>query len=403
MRRYVIVGAGVRARAMFALPLVNDFKETALLAGICDPNPVRAHYLSEECGGIPVYEDFDRMLAEAKPNIVIVTTPDNIHHEYIIRALEAGCDAISEKPMTTDAEKCKAILEAEKRTGRRVFVTFNCRYMPYVVQIKQLLDEGVIGRILNVDLQWSLDTIHGGEYFRRWHSNMETSGGLLVCKSTHHFDMVNWWLGDEPERVHAFGGTYFFGPSRDERGERCMNCSHTRSCEFYYDLLSDEFRRAYYHNGEANDGYMRDKCVFSDDVNIYDTMTVNVKYKQGTLLNYSLNAYSPYEGWRAVFMGTKGRMEVEEVKRGLSEAEPYTTIKLFRHQGEMITYQNKKAGGSHGGGDERLRKMLFEADMPDPLNQQAGSWAGAMSMIIGAAANLSIAENRPIGINELLN
>lgn len=402
MKSYVIVGAGVRARSMFAKPLVQDFGGTAALVGICDPNPVRAGYLSEECGGIPVFADFDVMLRETTPDAVIVTTPDSSHHEYIIRALEAGCDAISEKPMTTDADKCRAILDAERRTGRRVLVTFNCRFMPYVVQIKKLLASGAIGRVLSVDLQWSLDTMHGADYFRRWHSNMATSGGLLVHKSTHHFDMVNWWLDDEPERVQAFGGTYFYGPSRAERGLRCLTCSHTSTCEFYYDLPADEFRNEYYRKGEAYDGYMRDKCVFSDDIDIYDTMTVNVKYRRGALLSYSLNAYSPYEGWKAVFVGTNGRVEAEEVKRGLNEDDGHTYIRHFKHDGEVVTYRNRKAEGSHGGGDKLLRRMLFEPGVPDPLQQQAGSRAGAMSMIIGAAANRSITENRPLAISELL-
>ena len=95
---------------------------------------------------MPVYNDFDRMLAEARPDTVIVTTVDRYHHEYIIRALEAGCDVITEKPMTIDDAKCRAILDAEQRTGRKVTVTFNYRFSPYVTRVKELLREGAIGR-----------------------------------------------------------------------------------------------------------------------------------------------------------------------------------------------------------------------------------------------------------------
>ena len=116
------------------------------------------------------------MLKEAKPDAVIVTTVDRYHHEYIIRALEAGCDAITEKPMTTDAEKCNQILEAEKRTGKKVIVTFNYRFVPYVTRIKEMLKAGVIGEILNIDFEWILDTRHGADYFRRWHRYIENSG-----------------------------------------------------------------------------------------------------------------------------------------------------------------------------------------------------------------------------------
>ena len=98
---------------------------------------------------------------------------DRFHHEYIIRSLEAGCDVITEKPMTIDDVRCRAILEAEKRTGRRVIVTFNYRFAPYVTRVKELLREGVIGKVLSVDFEWILDTRHGADYFRRWHRRKE--------------------------------------------------------------------------------------------------------------------------------------------------------------------------------------------------------------------------------------
>src|SRR5213082_2167328 len=110
MQRYVLVGASARGLSTYARPMVERFRDSAQLVGIFDPNAVRAHYASRECGDVPVFEDFDEMI-------------DRYHHDYIIKALDAGCDAITEKPMTIDDEKCRAILAAEKRTGRRVIVT----------------------------------------------------------------------------------------------------------------------------------------------------------------------------------------------------------------------------------------------------------------------------------------
>ncbi|MGO4496299.1 Gfo/Idh/MocA family protein [Paenibacillus sp. 2RAB27] len=401
MKKYVIIGAGGRALSMFARPLVTELKPFADLVGVCDINPVRASVLSEQAGNVPVFDDFDVMLAATKPDAVIVTTPDSLHHEYIIRTLEAGCNAISEKPMTTDAEKCRAIIEAEQRTGRKVIVTFNCRFMPYVVRIKELLKEGAIGDILHVTLNWSLDTDHGADYFRRWHRQMSNSGGLLIHKSTHHFDMVNWWLDDEPDTVYANGARLFYGPTREQRGHTCSTCAHTSTCDFYYDVTADPFTKSFYKDAEAHDGYFRDQCVFGEDIDIYDTMSLNVKYKKGTQLSYSLNAYSPYEGWRATFVGTKGRIEAEDYHSGLGLQEPNNVIRIFNRAGELLTMQAAKATGAHGGGDQRLRRMIFAGDLADPLGQMAGSHAGAMSMLIGAAANVSIASGEQVAIGDL--
>ena len=263
-----------------------------------------------------MFDDFDTMLERTRPDCVIVTTMDRYHHQYVIRALEAGCDAITEKPMTIDDEKCRAILGAEARSGRRVIVTFNYRFQPYVTRIKELLRAGVVGDVLSIDFEWLLDTRHGADYFRRWHRRKENSGGLLVHKATHHFDMVNWWIEDEPESVHAFGLRRFYGPTREERGERCSTCSYAQSCEFYVDYQSDSLMKSLYFDAEHEDGYYRDGCVFSDQIDIEDTMSVTARYVHGPLLTYSLIAYSPYEGWKASITGTGGRMEMQEFQSG---------------------------------------------------------------------------------------
>lgn len=402
-KKYVIVGAGGRALSMFARPLVRDFQEVAQLAGICDVNPHRAQIMSDECGGgIPIFTDFDEMIDTIKPDSVIITTIDSLHHEYIIRTLEAGCDAISEKPMTIDAEKTRAIMEAEKRTGKKVTVTFNVRYLPYAVKIKELLMSEVIGKVHSLHLEWFLNTSHGADYFRRWHRHMNNSGGLLVHKSTHHFDMINWWLDDEPESLYAFGDLKYYGPNREERGERCLTCDYKNSCSHYFDINANEFTKNFYHEAEAHDGYIRDQCIFGENIDIYDTMSVNVKYRKGTQLSYSLTAYNPMEGWKVSFIGDKGRMEAEAYEILGQKGENYNTVKVYNRAGELTTVQVNKGGGGHGGSDERLRKMIFEEGHADPLGQMAGSRAGAMSLLIGAGANLSIAQKKPIVIADLL-
>lgn len=402
MKSYAIVGAGARARYMFAMPIVREWQATARLVGIYDINRTRAQLLSEECGGVPVYDSFEVMLTDAKPDMIIVATVDSTHHHYIIASLEAGFDCITEKPMTIDREKCQAILDAERRTGRKVSVTFNARFNPYNVKLKELLLEGAIGDITHIHFEWSLDCDHGADYFRRWHRSMEQSGGLLVHKSTHHFDLINWWLDKEPEEVFAYGRRAFYGATREQRGERCLTCAYTSTCEFYYDLSKDKFTQAYYLGAEQEDGYYRDQCVFGDDISIYDSMSLNVRYREGVTLNYSLIAYSPFEGWRAVLHGTKGRLEAEVHTSGERANEPFQELRLFDHKGNIDSHQVKKLKGGHGGSDARLQSLLFVPGQADPLGQQAGSWAGALSLCIGSAANQSIAEGRPVRIDDLL-
>lgn len=396
MKTYVLVGAGSRALYMFAKPMATDWKDLISFKGVFDTNPIRAGFLSEECGGIPVYEDFHRMLVEAKPDIVIVASTDYTHHRYIIEALKAGCDVITEKPMTIDEEKCREILQAEQETGRKVTVTFNLRFAPYFATVKQLLMSGAIGDIYQIDLEWFLDRRHGADYFRRWHAEMKNSGGLLVHKSTHHFDIINWWMDSRPAEIHAFGNRRVYGDNRSEKGERCLTCDYKTECEYYMDIEKDPFIKKYYYEAESADGYIRDRCLFDERIDIYDTMSVNVRYDSGAVLTYSLVAYSPYEGWRAAINGSKGRMELTNIYSNADMQAEKSVIRIIRPDGSIENIEVDTSASGHGGGDAKLRRALFEGNVEDPLGQQAGSHVGAESLLIGAVANRSISEGRAI-------
>jgi predicted dehydrogenase len=107
------------------------------------------------------------MVTETKPDLVIVTTKDSNHHEFIIKGLEMDCDVLTEKPLTIDENKCEAILEAERKSNKKLIVGFNYRWSPYTTKIKEMLSSGVIGKITSVDFHWYLNTHHGASYFRR--------------------------------------------------------------------------------------------------------------------------------------------------------------------------------------------------------------------------------------------
>ncbi|HHX64548.1 MAG TPA: Gfo/Idh/MocA family oxidoreductase [Chloroflexi bacterium] len=413
--RYALVGVGGRGYEMFARPLVKDFGDVAELVALCDPNRHRMALANERLGTtIPAHTDFDAMLADARPDVIIVCTVDGTHHRYIIGALEAGCDVISEKPLTTTASRVHAILDAERRTGRRVTVSFNARYGAAAETLYRLLRvEGVIGRVLSADYTEYLDTAHGADYFRRWHRRMANSGGLLVHKATHHFDQLNWWLGAEPVEVFARGGLRFYGLTRAKRGERCLTCAHTATCEFYLDLHADAGLEAMYLRAEGEDGYRRDACVFADEIDIVDTAAVVIRYADGVVVNYGLHAFSPYEGQRIGFNGTLGRLEVDLVDRyhgadadGRVRVLPFDGPPMIRVSPLFgrpydVPVEQREGGGGHSDADERIRQHLFRPGTPDPLGQRADSRAGALAALIGIAANESMATGAPVRIADL--
>ncbi|MCU0786371.1 MAG: Gfo/Idh/MocA family oxidoreductase, partial [Verrucomicrobia bacterium] len=251
-KRYAMVGTGDRS-GLYRNAVLKTYAQYCEMVGFCDLNLGRlklAQAKARELAGVevPIYEakDFDRMVRETRPDIVIVTSKDATHSRYIIRALELGCDVMTEKPMTTDEQQCRAILDTQRKTGRHCRVTFNYRYSPHRTQVKDLLMSGVIGDVLSVDFHWLLDTLHGANYFRRWHSHKANSGGLMVHKATHHFDLVNWWLSAVPVTVQAAGKREFYTPQMAKRlglqsyHERCHTCPEQSQCTFFLDLVASK-------------------------------------------------------------------------------------------------------------------------------------------------------------------
>lgn len=400
--RIALVGTGGRGTSMWGRDILKSYPDYLEFVGLCDKNEGRAETGKRIIGtSCPTYTDFEKMMNETKPDVLIVTTMDSTHHQFIIRGMELGADIITEKPMTTDEKKIQAILDAEKRTGKTCRVTFNYRYSPHRAKIWELLRAGEIGDITSVDFHWYLDTSHGADYFRRWHRLVECSGSLWVHKASHHFDLLNWWIDSDPESVYALGALNHYGKNGTIRAENCRTCPHTDKCKFFFDITKNKNYMELYVVNEKYDGYLRDGCVFKKDVNIFDKMAATIKYKNGVQVAYSLTTYSPYEGYRIAFNGTKGRLEawIQESKP-TSDAN-YDEIVLFKNFNKRQYIQIPFGTSGHGGGDALLKDQIFLPNIDDPFQQCANTRDGALACLVGIAARNSIASGQPVKIADL--
>jgi len=402
-KRYAIVGTGVRATGMWGRAVAEGYSDVVEFVGLCDPNPKRLEAAKGMMGvSCPGFTDFDRMCDEARPETLMVTTVDAYHSEYIVRALDRGIEVVTEKPMVIDAAQCQDVLDAEKRNGRQIVVTFNYRYAPKHQKIKEILLAGDIGRVTSVDFSWYLDISHGADYFRRWHRLRSKGGSLWVHKSTHHFDLINWWLAQDPVDVSAFGSLQRYGKKGPFRSAKCRGCPHGGDCDFHWDITRNERLVELYVDAESVDGYHRDGCVFREDCDIFDTMNAVVRYGEGTQMSYSVGAFMPFEGYRLAFNGEKGRLEIRDFERQPWEAAEETEIWLTRSWKGREKIDIPKAQGGHGGGDQRLRDLIFRGvSVPDHL-RLPGSRAGALSCLTGIAALKSCDEERRVRIDELV-
>ena len=400
--RVALVGTGVRGVNMWGRDLVKRYSEQLIFVGLCDINPGRLQAGKEIIGvDCPTFTDFEKMMKETKPELLIVCSVDAIHHEHIVKGMEMGANVLTEKPMTIDEQKIQAILDAEKRTGKNCRVTFNYRYSPHRVKMWEMLQAKEIGELTSVDFHWYLDTSHGTDYFRRWHRLVEKGGSLWLHKASHHFDLLNWWIDSDPESVYALGDLTFYGKNGPFRAENCRNCSHTKECKFFWDITRNASLVKLYTDNEKYDGYFRDGCVYRNDVNIFDKMAATIKYKNGVQVSYSLTTYSPYEGYRIAFNGTKGRIDawIEE-SRPMRDVN-FDEIILFKNFSRREYIQVSHGTSGHGGGDALLQDQLFLPNIPDPKKQCAGSRDGALACLVGIAARKSIAAKAPVNIESL--
>jgi predicted dehydrogenase len=431
-RRYVVVGTGHRVQ-MYLDAMAGDHKNDAQLVGLIEPNPGRLEvhlgWLSQAgldiSGVITGSPDaMERVISETQADRVVITSPDYTHAELIVRALDAGADVVVEKPLTINPESTRQIAEAVKRTGRQVVVTHNYRYSPRNSALKELIKNGSIGKPLSVSFEWVLDTAHGADYFRRWHRDKSNSGGLLIHKASHHFDLVNWWLSDSPAQVYARGGVRFYGAENaaargmESRAERGTHEGAHNPWEL--DLRKDARLKALYLDNESYDGYHRDQDVFGPGVTTEDNLAVIVDYDRGATLSYALNAHAPWEGYRVAVNGDEGRAELEVVERAavLVDADGNVLIdpsavpeSSLRTGGERLTLQRhwepatevkiEGGAGAHGGGDALLLADIFRGPGDDWLERPADWLDGIRAIAVGMAGNESLDTGLPVKISDL--
>jgi predicted dehydrogenase len=431
-RRYVVVGTGHRVQ-MYLDAMAGPHRSDAELVGLIEPNPGRlaVHVQALAAAGLDTSsvvqgkpEDLERIIADTRADRVIITSPDFTHADLIVRSLDAGADVVVEKPLTIDPDSTRRIAEAVARTGREVVVTHNYRYSPRNSGLKELIKNGSIGTPLSVTFEWVLDTAHGADYFRRWHRDKTKSGGLLIHKASHHFDLINWLLADAPTQVYARGGVRFYGaenaaarglPSRPDRGTH--DGPHS---PWELDLRQDTRLKALYLDNESHDGYRRDQDVFGPGITTEDNLAVIVDYQSGATLSYALNAHSPGEGYRIYVNGTQGRAELEVIERAavLVDAEGRVAVdpsaqpeSAARTGGQRLTLQRhweaaedikiEEGEGGHGGGDALLLADVFVGPGDDWLERPSNWVDGVRSVAVGMAGNESLRTGLPVKIADL--
>lgn len=362
--RLGMIGTGGRG-SMYKLWMKNPRVE--VVAG-ADVNPAARQAFAEELPRAFAAEDYRRVLERKDVDAVAVCTPDRLHREHAVAALQAGKHLFCEKPLAISIEDCDDILRAWQSAGVRMMVGFNMRYAYFCVKMKELVDDGAIGEIKTA---WTRHFVGWGGrfYYHDWHANSSNTTGLLLQKATHDLDIMHWVCNTRTVRTAAFGKLMYYGGDMPDE-LRCGVCDIRESCP-------EEAQKCDAHE---------DLCAFRREVDVEDVSVMVMQYANGIQAAYQQCHFSPHYERNYTFIGAEGRIESDE---------PHGKVYLWRRTpGKMQVeptevFECASRFGGHGGADPVISEDFVNMVL-DGVEPRAPPVAGRWSVAAGVCATKSL-------------
>jgi predicted dehydrogenase len=332
--------------------------------------------------GAFVTRSYQELLRQPDLDAIGIFSPDHLHEEHAVAALEAGKHIYLEKPMATSVAGCDRILRAWDKSGRKFMMGFNMRYMPIVAKAKELVDSGAIGKLKAIWVRHFVGA--GGDfYYHDWHATRANTLSLLLQKASHDFDVIHWLAGAYTRQVAAFGSLDYFGGDKDN-SLTCPTCPEAKECPEVQ---------------EPNNP--RQQCVFRKEVDVEDNQVVILQLENGIKAAYLQCHFAPEYLRNYVLIGTQGRLEMD--------VEHLKLWKIARPNGrawerapERTDYAIDAREGWHGGGDPLIAQAFLDMIQKgvDPVSNPL---AGRMSVAVGCEAARSLREGGIQAIPPLRN
>ncbi|HOJ40065.1 MAG TPA: Gfo/Idh/MocA family oxidoreductase [bacterium] len=399
MVKIAVVGVGGRGFHGFAWPLRQ--RRDVQLVSLVDTNLERAQVaarLIKEKTGLVVsrYGDY-RELLKTEVDLVVVTTPDFTHAEIAMATMRAGKDVFVDKPLATNTADCLRIYETMKQTGRRLFLGFNLRYDIVCRRIKEILESGALGRIVNIS---NADFYEGGKtYMARWNRFYKYSGGLFCHKGCHDLDIMNWYLNmARPLRVAAMAGVDVLRPeelpvaaAEKKIGPYCRVCQVRQFCpdaaRVESPLYSEDVARV--------DAYYPDTCIYLSEKDTHDNGFAMVEYEGGQRVFHWECFFTPVSTRRFTIVGTRGHLDADLAENKI--------VVYPRWRKDRITYSLMRGEGGHGGADANMLEGLISSLNEPGRFKFTSVEEGIMSVVIAEAAEKSRRQGRIVETKELID
>jgi len=377
MKKVLLIGAG--GRGLTYSRYMGELKDDFQIVAVAEPNDIRRTYMKQTYG-IPeemCHTSWEEFLSRPKfADLAVIATMDRDHFAPAMAAIEKGYDLLLEKPMGATPEECVAIARAAKKKGVLVLVCHVLRFSPYFRALKNLIDTGRVGRVIHIHADECVGHLHQSHSFVRgnW-GNSDRSTPMIVQKTCHDMDMLQWLIGTDCTRVHSFGELTYFKEENAPKGapERCIDgCPHADTC--YYNAVKlyhgekNGFSKSFIRSAtgspvepdsETVDRILREsnfgRCVFRCDNNVVDHQTVNLEFEDGTTVSFCMSAFN--KGGRHIhIMGTDGTITGTSSEDCVTFFDFKTGVYEQLNIRDAITDDSIDSG--HGGGDGGIVRAL---------------------------------------------
>lgn len=326
----------------------------------------------------------------AVPGAIFIMTPEWTHLDIFRRALAMGCPIFLEKPLGITAEEVLEIEHLGAASGQLVQVGFVLRYAPFYRKVKEVVDSGVLGRLVVIQMNERLRLSLGAKFRRTWHRKIRYTGGFINEKCCHDLDLMCWIkeCDAEPRQVFSYGGTHFC-PPRPDTAERCGVCT-LPNCPWRYTGTSS-LKSVGDMDCLDETSSIPDRCVFHSDLDIHDHQSVQILFADGTQGLLTSIAMSADPGRDITIHGTDGFLTGSLEKGHL----------CYRNYWESKE-RNLELGCSdeHGGADTHIVREFLEtiARGNRPFSSIRD---GVRASLLAFAADMSVERGQPVGLREL--
>jgi len=369
--RTALIGCGTRG-----ISLAEGAREHGRFAvvAVADPRKENRDLARTKLGSTIVqeFENHRNLLKWGQFDVAIITSPDFAHEDQAVECMKAGKDLLLEKPIAITIPGGKRVVETARKTRRIVIVGFVLRYATLFAKAKELVDQGLIGNLTTI---WVLHSVASGSewYFHDWHATFKNTGGLLLQKGSHDFDIINWFAGSRINYLSALGSQDFFGGHKPDT-LTCPECPDKDTCT---EALPNNLPRV--------------QCAFRKEVDCLDNHLVLMQFANGIKATYNECHYTPDNNREYIFIGTKGKLKLDD---NLGKLFIYTRPKTLMI--DRMEYQPGSIVGGHGGGDPKLF-MDLAAAIDTRTQPLASVQAGFESIQVGLLAHESIRQGgKPI-------